>query len=151
MISFTVWTGTSNALGLENRTIEDHQMSASSQYYQLAAHEGRLHNTGVNFWASSTSDMTSPWLQVDFLQPVVITGIQTQGAGVIAQYPTHVQIQYGNDVYALQNILENGSPKVTQLYSCDFRKGGKIQNKTKTKQKQKQNKTKRNKNCSKLI
>ena len=86
-------------------------MSASSQYASdLAAYEGRFRNT--NFWASTISDLTSPWLQVDFLKPVVITGIQTQGAGRVAQYATRIQIQYGNDVNALQNILENGSPKV---------------------------------------
>ena len=87
-------------------------MTASTEYFDLKAYKGRLHNAGHNFWASSAGD-PSPWLQVDFLKPVVITGIQTQGATTQAQYATSVQIQYGNDVNALQTILENGSPKVT--------------------------------------
>ena len=87
-------------------------MTASSQYLDLAPYHGRLHKT--KFWASNGYEASS-WLQVDFLKPVVITGIQTQGAGTKAQYATRVQIQYGNDVNALQTILENGSPKVTVL------------------------------------
>ena len=87
-------------------------MTASSAYFDLKAYKGRLHDTG-HFWASSAIDLASPWLQVDFLKPVVITGIQTQGAAGKAQYPTHVQIQYGKDVNALKTILENGSPKVS--------------------------------------
>ena len=119
---FTVWSGTSDPLGLEDRTVQDHQMTASSEYPDLYAYKGRLRNTG-QFWATETWDYVSPWLQVDFIKPVVITGIQTQGAGTIAQWPTRVQIQYGNDVNALQTILENGSPKVTRLWSCDVEKG----------------------------
>ena len=122
MLSFAVWTGTSDPLGLENRTIQDHQMTASSQYLELAPHKGRLHEN--KFWASSANNLASPWLQVDFIKPVVITGIQTQGAGRVAQWPTRVQIQYGNDVNALQTIMENGSPKVTLLCSWNVRKGG---------------------------
>ena len=118
VFSVTVRSGTSGPLGLADDTIEDDQMTASSQYSDLKAYKGRLRKTGRNFWASSTGDLDSPWLQVDFLKPVVITGIQTQGAGTIAQYATQVQIQYGNDVSALQTILENGSPKVTRLCSC---------------------------------
>ena len=105
-------SGTPGPLGLEDGTIQDGQMTASSQYADLAPHHGRLHKT--RFWASSGYD-ASTWLQVDFLKLVVITGIQTQGAGTIGQWATSVQIQHGNDVNALQTILENGSPKVTHV------------------------------------
>ena len=92
-------------------------MSASSQYWaDKAPHGARLNNDGPTpFWVASNDDIqdsTRPWLQVDFLTPLVITGVQTQGAGIFEQYVTTVQIQYGQETNGLKDILENGSPKV---------------------------------------
>lgn len=79
-------TGCSTKLGLEGGAIADSQISASSVYvgYLGLQHWGpelaRLHRTGiVNAWTASNYD-SKPWIQVNFLRKMRVSGVMTQGA-----------------------------------------------------------------------
>ena len=62
-------------LGLEDRRIQDGQLSASTENLgNHGPHDGRLHNERA--WAAAAGDQ---WLQVDFLRLVKVTEIWTQG------------------------------------------------------------------------
>ncbi|CAB4019932.1 Hypothetical predicted protein [Paramuricea clavata] len=62
-------------LGLEDRRIQDGQLSASTENQaNHGPHDGRLHNERT--WVASAGDQ---WLQVDFLRLVKVTEIWTQG------------------------------------------------------------------------
>uniref|UniRef100_A0A8C0IL13 Milk fat globule EGF and factor V/VIII domain containing n=1 Tax=Chelonoidis abingdonii TaxID=106734 RepID=A0A8C0IL13_CHEAB len=73
-------------LGMEGRAIADAQLSASSVYYGFLGLQrwgpelARLNNNGiVNAWTSSNYDK-NPWIQVNLLRKMRLTGILTQGA-----------------------------------------------------------------------
>ena len=67
----------STPLGMKDGTIADSQITASSNYRNYGPWRGRLGNT--RSWATKTENASSPWIQVKFLNVVVITGVQTQG------------------------------------------------------------------------
>ncbi|XP_072017311.1 EGF-like repeat and discoidin I-like domain-containing protein 3 [Amphiura filiformis] len=97
----SVLSGTPGPLGLEDGSVTDNQFTASSTYaYEdLPPYKGRLND--ARFWAASSASLPC-WLQVDFLTPVVITGIKTQGAGTIGQWIKTFQVKFGTDVNALK-------------------------------------------------
>uniref|UniRef100_A0A8C6R014 Coagulation factor VIII n=1 Tax=Nannospalax galili TaxID=1026970 RepID=A0A8C6R014_NANGA len=65
-------------LGMASGSIRDFQITASGQYGQWAPNLARLHHSGsINAW--STNEPFS-WIKVDLLTPMIIHGIQTQGA-----------------------------------------------------------------------
>lgn len=68
---------------MENFQIEDSQISASSQYWELlSAAAGRLNffvsNENAGAWCPLVPD-DNQWFQVDFLRTVKVTGFATQG------------------------------------------------------------------------
>ncbi|XP_072015031.1 uncharacterized protein [Amphiura filiformis] len=96
----SVLSGSPGPLGLEDGSVTDNQFTASSVYADLSPYKGRLNN--ARFWAASSGSLPC-WLQVDFLTPVVITGIKTQGAGTVGQWIKTFQVKYGTDVNALKD------------------------------------------------
>ncbi|XP_020609583.1 EGF-like repeat and discoidin I-like domain-containing protein 3 [Orbicella faveolata] len=88
-------------LGMEDRTILDSQISASSVFAgNYAAQQARLHfkagggKTGG--WSAKTND-DNQWLQVDLQQTTRITRIATQGRNgyTPGQWVTQYKLQYG--------------------------------------------------------
>ncbi|XP_034987267.1 lactadherin isoform X1 [Zootoca vivipara] len=76
----------SNLLGMETGAIANTQLSASSVYYGFLGLQrwgpelARLNNKGiVNAWTSSNYDR-SPWIQVNLMRKMRISGLATQGA-----------------------------------------------------------------------
>ncbi|XP_039215010.1 lactadherin isoform X2 [Crotalus tigris] len=74
-------------LGMQTRAIADAQLTASSIYYGLmgmqrwAPELARLHNSGfVNAWRASNEDK-KPWIQINLLKKMFLSGVVTQGAG----------------------------------------------------------------------
>ncbi|XP_072046681.1 lactadherin-like [Amphiura filiformis] len=93
-------------LGLEDRSITDHQITASSFYSStLTPFAGRLND--ADYWAARVGE-SNPWLQVDFETTVIIMGIQIQGAGRIEQWVTDIQVEFGTEESALTPIEESG-------------------------------------------
>ncbi|XP_028610716.1 lactadherin isoform X2 [Grammomys surdaster] len=79
-------TGCSTKLGMEGGAIADSQISASSVYVAYLGLQrwgpelARLHRTGiVNAWTASNYD-SKPWIQVNFLRKMRVSGVMTQGA-----------------------------------------------------------------------
>ena len=66
-------------LGMEDRTLAAWQITASSHLYGFEPWRARLR--GTRSWAAETQNPSSLWIQVEFMNIVVITGIQTQGGG----------------------------------------------------------------------
>lgn len=71
---------------MQTGAIADTQLTASSVYYGFLGLQrwgpelARLHNTGiVNAWTSSNYDKT-PWIQVNLLEKMRVSGVVTQGA-----------------------------------------------------------------------
>ena len=97
--------------GLEDGSIVDSQISASSIYGSgRPASAARLNNS--NFWASS-GNRDNQWIQIDLLTAIPIKGITTQGSGhSLGQWVKEYHVAVGNNVAALEPIMESGSIKV---------------------------------------
>jgi hypothetical protein len=93
---------------MESTEIRDKQITGSSNYN--VDHRdiyARLHHA-TSYWTPANSDYDDPWLQVDFLSPVTIDGIDTQGGGA-SSYVKTFAIAYSNngitfDVYKQDDV-----------------------------------------------
>ena len=102
MLIDTIACDQGKPLGMESKTIANRQITASSFIYpNYDPWRARLRNT--RSWATGTQTPSSPWIQVQFLNIVVITGIQTQG-GVYWDTETYyvnwvetLHVEYGDD------------------------------------------------------
>ncbi|XP_044171678.1 uncharacterized protein LOC114977630 isoform X6 [Acropora millepora] len=101
------------ALGMESRTINNAQITASSQWDQNhAAIQGRLNfqTSGIKqgAWSSRFNDKNQ-WLQID-LQAVYtkVTAVASQGRHQSNQWVTKYTLQFSNDGIFFQNYREEG-------------------------------------------
>lgn len=88
---------------MEDRTIADEQITASSQWNaNEAAHQGRLHFPSTWFkaggWVVATSDL-SQWLQIDLGSLYTkTTRVATQGRnGPMFNWVTKYKLKFSND------------------------------------------------------
>ncbi|XP_072043964.1 uncharacterized protein [Amphiura filiformis] len=108
------------ALGMEDGTITDDQITASS--YQIACdlklYPWKARPSIRKYWRphEDTLDMLQvPWIQVDFLETVIITGIQTQGSDSSShkRWISKLHVQTGNSVDTLTYIMDlKGNPQI---------------------------------------
>ncbi|KAL4608796.1 coagulation factor V [Arapaima gigas] len=114
--------GCSVPLGMEDSTIEDRQITASSSasnwlYGVWHPWFARLNNQKViNAWQAKNNNMPQ-WLQVELKNVKKITGIITQGAKYLGKemYVMTYMIQYSNDGKMFKTYNEDGEyghPKV---------------------------------------
>ncbi|XP_038060609.1 EGF-like repeat and discoidin I-like domain-containing protein 3 [Patiria miniata] len=68
-------------LGMEDGTIRDNRITASSSSDCCAARYGRLNHFNKRWIA--LSDDANPWIEVDLVQSTVVTGVTTKGSGYI--------------------------------------------------------------------
>ena len=123
-------------LGLQNGRVQDSQITASSYISSnLKPFNGRLNAVPIQgrssgAWRSDLKDK-NPWIQVDFLRPVTVTGILTQGRKGNDQYVTKYDLKYSDDGktwkkhpkvcgYSLGNILKICSIEVYLPNSMAF-------------------------------
>jgi hypothetical protein len=102
-------------LGMENGTIRDNQITASSEYGSFySASNGRLNNNGtIGVWSAKKNN-GNQWLQVDFQRSTIITGISTQGR--VSYHNQHVKnytISFSVDGAKFHNYKLNGIHKVS--------------------------------------
>ena len=103
---------------MEGDSIDDSQITSSGHTDDNSPSEARLHNED-GFWSAEIQDEI--WLQIDFLEPLGLTGIQTQGAGPkIQEWVESLQIHIGNDVNSLTPIMDGDDPMVSIM--CHFYK-----------------------------
>lgn len=111
-------TGCFTKLGMEGGAIADSQISASSVYMGFMGLQrwgpelARLHRTGiVNAWTASNYD-SKPWIQVNFLRKMRVSGVMTQGASRAgrAEYLKTFKVAYSLDGRKFEFIQdENGT------------------------------------------
>ena len=102
---------------MENNRIRDDQITASSQWnsnHQAA--NGRLnfraHLGKKGGWSAKAKDLNQ-WLQVDFRQSTIITGISTQGRHDANQYVMAYKISFRDDATIFHCYKAKGIVKVT--------------------------------------
>ncbi|XP_061647973.1 coagulation factor V isoform X2 [Phyllopteryx taeniolatus] len=84
-------------LGLQSGSVKDEQITANNTRGYWEPHLARLNNKGkYNAWST---DQSNSFIQLDFLRPVVISQVATQGAKQLFQYQfvTNYSISYSND------------------------------------------------------
>lgn len=103
-------------LGMETGAIADWQISASSVHLGFMALQrwapelARLHQSGiVNAWTASNYDK-KPWIQVNLLRNMRVTGVATQGASRAgsAQYVKTFKVAYSFNGKKFQFIQAEG-------------------------------------------
>ena len=112
MISiFSARSETPSPLGLENGSINDSQITGSKHTYDLKPSKARLN--GEKCW--SAINKNPMWIQIDFLTVLIVSGIQTQGAGINTQWVKTLEIKTGLKVSSLSSIMENNITKVVSM------------------------------------
>ncbi|CAB3994730.1 Hypothetical predicted protein [Paramuricea clavata] len=104
------------ALGMENGTIRDDQITASSEYNSaFSASNGRLNYTResgkIGVWSARISDRNQ-WLQEHFERSTIITGISTQGRDSFHQHVKSYTISFSVDGAKFHNYQPNGIPEI---------------------------------------
>jgi len=92
------------AVGMEDKRILDHQITASTAYadllFTMHGYNGRLNYRSTlnnrKSWAPALLDLNQ-WLQVDFLNKAHVCAIATQGQDELAQWVATYSLQYSND------------------------------------------------------
>ena len=110
---------------MEDRSIDDTQITASSYLSDYKPHLARLNNQGLNYWAPVISGypLNGLWIQVDFLTNVELYGIQIQGFRnpinpnlTQHEFVSMLKIQTGDSEESLKFIEDKrGNPKVKVL------------------------------------
>ncbi|XP_078348383.1 uncharacterized protein LOC144633376 [Oculina patagonica] len=108
-----------DSLGLENYTIPDSSITASSTYLPGTTWHipgnGRLHFKSISgrngAWSAGNRHDNS-WFQVDFGRSVKVTMVATQGRQDLDQWVTEYRLSYSNDVISFQDYEEGGYVKI---------------------------------------
>ncbi|XP_038060477.1 retinoschisin-like [Patiria miniata] len=98
-------------LGMEDGTIKDDRITASSGYDNYPATDGRLNNN--NGWIAGSED-ANPWIEVDLDEPTVVSGVITQRLasyfGLVKKYKVSYKKQPSSDY---EHVTDgNGNIKV---------------------------------------
>ena len=124
------------ALGMESGKILDYQITAStyhrwssfgliSDYY--TPWEARLNNE--SYWRprdDTLNMLNTQWIQVDFLKPVIITGIQTQGGTICddctRRWLEELEVNVGNSTNEMIYASDSQGNQVrgTDHVFCEF-------------------------------
>ncbi|XP_063781849.1 lactadherin isoform X1 [Pseudophryne corroboree] len=105
-----------NALGMEGSAISDAQITSSSLYHGLFGLQrwgpnlARLNNKGlVNAWTANSYDRR-PWIQVNLLRQMKVSGIITQGASRMgnAEYLKEFKVAYSVDGHEFTVLKSEG-------------------------------------------
>ncbi|KAG8440664.1 hypothetical protein GDO86_006419 [Hymenochirus boettgeri] len=109
-----------NALGMEGGAISDAQITSSSLYHGFLGLQrwgpnlARLNNKGmVNAWTANSYD-PHPWIQVNLLRDMRVSGIITQGASRMgtAEYVKEFKVAYSLDGHEYTFYKINGKEKL---------------------------------------
>jgi len=116
------------ALGLEDRTITDDQMTASSVWDEYhAASQGRLNNyhSGpyIGAWLPQDGMQANSWIQVKLVPERRVTAITTQGRpSDYQQYVKTYSLQYSSDGVSWTDIMDEASTTepTPKLFTANF-------------------------------
>jgi len=99
---------------MEDGSIPDNKITASSTHSNSKAAWGRLHSPQGS-WTPNTDDLKQ-WFQVSFAPEVkLITDIATQGNGVMWWYVKEYYVMYKKGQEALKAYMENNRRVVSKI------------------------------------
>lgn len=106
----------SNPLGLQNGRLKNSKITSSSEYNKYhAAWLGRLgrarHGSYAGAWCAKKNDYNQ-WIKFDFIRPMRITKIDTQGRQDADQWVTRYQLSSSLDGIQWQIYRFNSKDKV---------------------------------------
>ena len=96
-------------LGMENGTIPDSKITASSEH--TPAKNGRLNFTSGSSWCAGTSD-ANPYLQIDLQTLHIICAVSTQGNSKADQWVKTYTLNLSIDGSTWTDYKEGGQVKV---------------------------------------
>lgn len=96
-------------LGMENKNIQDSQITSSTAWKNLPPENGRLN--GESSWSAEQNDKNQ-WLQIDLGEILAITKIATQGRHNYDQWVTSYLLSYSSDGKTFENYKFDGTEKV---------------------------------------
>ena len=102
-------------LGMENGVISDSQLTSSTAISTDPPSKGRFNFAGG--WCATSGD-SSPWLQIDLQQPMVLTAIATQGHGGSGAntYKYQVKFKYNSSsAFQFAQNKSNGNMVISLL------------------------------------
>ena len=82
------------------QSVKDNQFSASSSEISFTPADARL---SANGW-QPRSDDASPWIQVDFGEPVSVAGIITKGLDGAPVWTRHYTVRYSDDCRQFDDV-----------------------------------------------
>ncbi|XP_038060827.1 lactadherin-like [Patiria miniata] len=98
----------SHALGMEDGTIPDGRINASSQYFVCCpARHARLNNN--RRWKPYSND-ANPWIEVDLVGSTVVTGVITQG--YYSQFVTQYKVSYQKHSSSYYEYVKDGNGRI---------------------------------------
>ena len=104
-----------NALGMDDRSIDNSQITASSSKPNYEPSNGRLNHIKTaskgGSWCSATPDKLQ-YLQIDLAKEMTISGIATQGAGDTQDWVQKYKLQKSDDGRVFNEHTEFGMPMV---------------------------------------
>ncbi|KAJ3592346.1 hypothetical protein NHX12_007473 [Muraenolepis orangiensis] len=106
-----------NPLGLESGSVKDRQITSNHIRGYWEPHLARLNQPGkYNAWSTAKDNS---WIQVDFMRPVVISQVATQGAKQMfqSQYVLNYTISYSTD-RRKWIFFKGDSPSFRKLDGC---------------------------------
>ena len=105
-------------LGMEERTISDDQITASSEYSDTAYHGannarlnrpaqmvGTLSTRGA--WCAGVKDLNQ-WIRVDLMKPTWVTGVMIQGREDYPRWVKEYKVEYSSDGQNWMYVKRNG-------------------------------------------
>ena len=96
---------------MEDESIENSQITASSTYSSFVPGNGRLN--GNSHW-EAYSNSEPYWIQIDFQVSVEISGLQVQGSSDSEEWTKTMKVEYGDTEHNLIFIEdESGNVEVT--------------------------------------
>ena len=121
IIIFSAGSKSLFSLGMENGVISDSQLTSSTAKSGDPPSKGRCNFAGG--WCAASGD-SSPWLQIDLQQPMVLTAIATQGHGGSGAndrtYKYQVKFKYNSSsAFEFAKNKSNGN-MVISLLMCTF-------------------------------
>ena len=106
-------------LGMEDGSIPDSNITASTTHGHCSTSNGRLNNLGGNgkagAWCAASGDRQAPWFQVDLGEQTQVEGVITQGRSDANQHVTAYQVQYSDDETDWQYVTDGTNVNDAQV------------------------------------
>ncbi|XP_072043967.1 uncharacterized protein [Amphiura filiformis] len=109
------------ALGMEDGTIQDDQITASSYYTngKTNYYPWKARLNGNSYWRPPASMLHDLWIQVDFVETVVIKGLESQGSGLASRWIKNLQVQIKNSGSTWKYIMSSIGNQVFEANTDD--------------------------------